>query len=147
MPARQGGTVGVGTALLLSATLYPQIGPCGRPASDATKTSVTGNEIPGDEEARKPSIGPDAPSVLSDAGASQYRFREAQSSVGRCVPCDGRGRYDRPMSRYERDILERVALDCSIPGKRVRYVGALGVKGGQCAHAEPASHPIPKLAR
>jgi hypothetical protein len=43
--------------------------------------------------------------------------------------------------------LERVVLDCTACGKRVHYVGGLGVRAGHWAHAEPAPHATPKLAR
>jgi hypothetical protein len=43
--------------------------------------------------------------------------------------------------------LEREVLDCAACGKRVHYVGGLGVRAGHWAHAEPAPHATPKLAR
>jgi hypothetical protein len=76
----------------------------------------------------------------SDAARTSYRFREAPGLVGRCIPSDGRGRYDRPMSRSEHNILE-----CAI--KRVHHGRGLGVKRSHCEHAEPASPTPPKLAR
>lgn len=66
------------------------------------------------------------------------------------VPRDGRGRYDRPMSRSERDILERAILCTTEQAANANAIldeaMAAGL-GGHCAHAEPASHPTPKLAR
>jgi hypothetical protein len=43
--------------------------------------------------------------------------------------------------------LEKVVLDCAVCGKRVHYVGGLGIEAGHWAHAEPAPHATPKLAR
>jgi hypothetical protein len=43
--------------------------------------------------------------------------------------------------------LERVVLDCVVCGRTVHYVGGLGVRAGHWAHAEPAPHATPKLAR
>lgn len=43
--------------------------------------------------------------------------------------------------------LEKVFLDCAVCGKRVHYVGGLGVRAGRGAHAEPAPHATPKLNR
>jgi hypothetical protein len=43
--------------------------------------------------------------------------------------------------------LEKVVLDCAVCGKRVHYVGSLGVRAGHWAHAEPAPHETPKVAR
>jgi hypothetical protein len=43
--------------------------------------------------------------------------------------------------------LEKVVHDCTVCGKRVHYVGGLGVRAGHWAHAEPAPHATPKLAR
>jgi hypothetical protein len=39
--------------------------------------------------------------------------------------------------------LEREVLDCIVCGKRVHYVGGLGVRAGHWAHAEPAPHATP----
>ena len=46
----------------------------------------------------------------------------------------------------EREI-ERLVLDCTVCGRKVHYVGGLGVKAGHWAHAEPAPHATPKLTR
>jgi hypothetical protein len=43
--------------------------------------------------------------------------------------------------------LERVVLDCVVCGRTVHFVGGLGVRAGHWAHAEPAPHATPKLAR
>jgi hypothetical protein len=43
--------------------------------------------------------------------------------------------------------LERVVLDCVVCGVSAHYVGGLGVRAGHWAHAEPAPHATPKLAR
>jgi hypothetical protein len=43
--------------------------------------------------------------------------------------------------------LERVLLDCVVCGKRVHYVGGLGVRAGHSSHSEPAPHATPKLSR
>jgi hypothetical protein len=43
--------------------------------------------------------------------------------------------------------LEKVVLDCAVCGKRVHYVGGLGVRVGHWAHAEPAPHGTPTLVR
>jgi hypothetical protein len=45
-------------------------------------------------------------------------------------------------SDLERE-LERLVLDCTACGKRVHYVGGLGVRAGHWAHAEPAPHGEP----
>jgi hypothetical protein len=49
-------------------------------------------------------------------------------------------------SDLERE-LEKVVLDCTVCGKRVHYVGGLGVRVGHWAHGEPVPHATPKLAR
>jgi hypothetical protein len=41
--------------------------------------------------------------------------------------------------------LERVVLDCVVCGRTVHFVGGLGVRAGQWAHAEPAPHGEPTL--
>lgn len=43
--------------------------------------------------------------------------------------------------------LERLVLDSAVCGKTVHYVGGLDVRAGHGAHAEPAPHATPKLAR
>jgi hypothetical protein len=43
--------------------------------------------------------------------------------------------------------LERVVLDCTACGRTVHYIGGPGVRAGHWAHAEPAPHATPKLAR
>jgi hypothetical protein len=43
--------------------------------------------------------------------------------------------------------LEKIVLDCAVCGKRVHYVGGLGVRAGHLAHAEPATHATPKVTR
>jgi hypothetical protein len=43
--------------------------------------------------------------------------------------------------------LECEVLDYAVCGKRVHYVGGLGARDGHLAHAEPAPHATPKLAR
>jgi hypothetical protein len=43
--------------------------------------------------------------------------------------------------------LERQVLNCVVCGVPAHYVGGLGVRAGHWAHAAPAPHATPKLAR
>jgi hypothetical protein len=43
--------------------------------------------------------------------------------------------------------LESVVLDSVVCGRAVHYVGGLGERAGHWAHAEPAPHATPKIAR
>jgi hypothetical protein len=54
------------------------------------------------------------------------------------------GRRDLLRADLERE-LEKVVLDCAACGKRVHFVGGLGVEPGHWSHAEPAPHATPKL--
>jgi hypothetical protein len=43
--------------------------------------------------------------------------------------------------------LEKVWLNCVVCGVPAHYVGGLGVRAGHWAHAAPAPHETPKVAR
>ncbi|MGZ4103809.1 MAG: hypothetical protein ACXVP8_00955 [Actinomycetota bacterium] len=49
-------------------------------------------------------------------------------------------------SDVERE-LEKLLFHCDVCGRRVHYVGGLGVRAGHRSYAEPAPHETPKLAR